>query len=189
MTWVCAPPSDHDLKLHGFLALVCGEGAEIVFAEPWMTVLVNGSGRLCAVERQIESARAGVQRHRRRFAGRAAATRCRVRPPESVAVSRSSRYDGYSWSGAVKMPPATPVNVWIGCVWQLDGQWWRIRPQLSLDAGSGPSCASVALPANLITSPTFQVVPAAGAVIVAVGGRVADADRAPPPCWMRRRCR
>ena len=42
--------------------------------------------------------------------------------------------------------------------------------QLSLDAGSGPSCASLALPAKLITSPTFQVVPAAGAVIVAAGG-------------------
>ena len=46
-----------------------------------------------------------------------------VRPPESVAVSRSSRYDGYSWSGAVNEPLATPVKLCIGCVWQLDGQW------------------------------------------------------------------
>ena len=29
-------------------------------------------------------------------------------PPESVAVSLESRYDGYSWSGAVNDPPATP---------------------------------------------------------------------------------
>ena len=33
-----------------------------------------------------------------------------------------------------------------------------------------PSCASVAWPEKLMTSPTFQVVPAAGASIVAVGG-------------------
>ena len=55
-------------------------------------------------------------------------------------------------------------------LWQFDGQWCRISLQDSADAGSGPSCASVALPAKSITSPTFQVVPAAGEVIVAVGG-------------------
>ena len=36
-------------------------------------------------------------------------------------------------------------------------------------AGSAPSWASVALPEKLITSPTFQVVPAAGESIDAVG--------------------
>ena len=36
--------------------------------------------------------------------------------------------------------------------------------------GSGPSCGSVALPANWITSPTRHVVPGDGRVIVAVGG-------------------
>ena len=44
------------------------------------------------------------------------------------------------------------------------------RPATARDAGSVPSCASVALPAKVIASPTFHVVPAAGAVIVAVGG-------------------
>jgi hypothetical protein len=38
----CAPPSDHDLNIQVFLALVCGEGAERVFFDPWITVLVNG---------------------------------------------------------------------------------------------------------------------------------------------------
>ena len=33
--------------------------------------------------------------------------RVSVRPPLSVAVSVSSRYDGYSWSGAAKLPEAT----------------------------------------------------------------------------------
>ena len=45
-----------------------------------------------------------------------------VSPPESVAVSRSSRWDGYSWSGVVNEPPATPLYDCSGCVWQLDGQ-------------------------------------------------------------------
>ena len=35
-----------------------------------------------------------------------------VSPPLSVAVSWISRYDGYSWSGAGKLPLATPVKVW-----------------------------------------------------------------------------
>jgi hypothetical protein len=43
------------------------------------------------------------------------------------------------------------------------------------DAGSGPSWASVALPANWIRSPTFQVVPGAGELIVAVGGELPTA--------------
>ena len=67
-------------------------------------------------------------------------------------------------------PPATPAKDCSGWVWQFDGQWWRIRSQLSREAGSGPSWASVAPPANWIRSPTRQVVPGAGEVIVAVGG-------------------
>src|SRR5829696_8485432 len=95
-------------------------------------------------------------------------TLCR-RPPESVAVSCSSRYDGYSWSGAVNEPLATPTKLCSGWVWQLDGQWWRIRSQVSAEAGRVPSCGSVAEAEKLITSPTFQVMPAAGALMVAVG--------------------
>ena len=44
------------------------------------------------------------------------------RPPESVAVSWISRYEGYSWSGAGNDPLATPLNVWYVCVWQFEGQ-------------------------------------------------------------------
>jgi hypothetical protein len=41
-----------------------------------------------------------------------------VVPVASVAVKRSSRYEGYSWSGAVNVPDATPEIVWMTCVWQ-----------------------------------------------------------------------
>lgn len=41
---------------------------------------------------------------------------------------------------------------------------------MSADAGSVPCCGSVAAPENVITSPTFHVVPAAGVSITAVGG-------------------
>ena len=92
-----------------------------------------------------------------------------VSPPESVAVSFSSRYDGYSWSGAVKDPLDTPAKFCTGCVWQLDGQCCMMRSHFSAEAGRVPSCASVAEPEKVRTSPTFQVVPAAGVVMVAVG--------------------
>jgi hypothetical protein len=55
-------------------------------------------------------------------------------------------------------------------VWQLDGQWNSVRFQESADPGSVPSCTSVGEPAKLMMSPTFQVVPAAGAVMLTVGG-------------------
>ena len=45
-----------------------------------------------------------------------------------------------------------------------------IRSHFRAEPGRVPSSASVAEPEKLITSPTFQVVPAAGVVMVAVGG-------------------
>ena len=41
-TCVSAPPSDHERKVQDFFAFVCGDGAEIVLLDPWMTVRVNG---------------------------------------------------------------------------------------------------------------------------------------------------
>src|SRR5947209_467068 len=95
-----------------------------------------------------------------------------VAPVESVAVSWISSQHGYSWSGALNVPLATPLNVWTMCVWQLSGvkQWWRMIVQLSREAGSVPSSGSVALPEKLIGSPTFQVRVDAGAEIVGTGG-------------------
>ena len=55
-------------------------------------------------------------------------------------------------------------------MWQFDGQWCMISSQSERDAGRVPSSGSVAEPEKEMTSPTFQVVPAAGVSIVAVGG-------------------
>jgi hypothetical protein len=44
-----------------------------------------------------------------------------VRPPASVAVSTSSRCEGYSWSGALSEPLATPPHVCTVCTWQSVG--------------------------------------------------------------------
>src|SRR5918994_5101944 len=94
--------------------------------------------------------------------------------PPSVAVSSRARYDGYSWSGASNDPEATPGKVSISCSWQLFGtsaeQWLRMTVQLSPLAGTDPPPARVAEPVKLISSSTAQVVPAAGVVIVGVGG-------------------
>src|SRR5205814_2844339 len=83
----------------------------------------------------------------------------------------SSSQHGYAWSGAVSDPLETPLTVSITCVWQSVGvkQWWRISDQLSADAGSVPSCASVAWPEKLIVSPTFQVRLDVGESMIAVG--------------------
>src|SRR5262245_16720761 len=81
-----------------------------------------------------------------------------VAPAESVAVSRSVRYEGYSWSGAENDPLATPVQLWMVWVWHPpDGQCCRISVHESRDGGTVTSSGSVALPENEIVSPTFQV--------------------------------
>ena len=58
----------------------------------------------------------------------------------------------------------------MSCVWQFDGQWCMMTDHVSADAGSDPSCGSLALPLNAIGSPTFHVKDDGGAAIVAVGG-------------------
>ena len=51
MLWVAVPPSDHFLNAYSRLEplMNCGVGALIEFAEPTMTVRVNGdpAGRSC----------------------------------------------------------------------------------------------------------------------------------------------
>ncbi len=67
-----------------------------------------------------------------------------VRPPASVAVSVSSRCEGYSWSGALNDPPATPGHVWMVWLWQFDGQCCITRVHDSPDAGRLPCSGSLA---------------------------------------------
>jgi hypothetical protein len=47
--------------------------------------------------------------------------------------------------------------------------WWRTTVQLSAEAGSGPSSASVAVARSTYAPPTVNWSPAAGEVIDAVG--------------------
>src|SRR4051794_11597884 len=56
------------------------------------------------------------------------------------------------------------------CVWQFVGQWWMISDHANADAGTFPSCLSVAEAENAITSPTFQVRVESGLPIVTTGG-------------------
>ena len=96
-----------------------------------------------------------------------------VSPPASVAVSSSSRCDGYSWSGAGNEPEATPLQVCTGCVWQFSGspsqQCWMVSFQLSPEAGIGAPSQSVAPPLKAIVSSTVNCAPAAGVSIRAAG--------------------
>ncbi len=88
-------PSDHDWNAHRFLLRVCGDGALIVLADPSMTVRPERRGGLPPLspslrpEGLVAIESVTVRGSRRSFW-------TSLRPPASVAVSSSSRYDGYS---------------------------------------------------------------------------------------------
>src|SRR6266536_2138558 len=68
-------------------------------------------------------------------------------------------------------PPATPVKVFIGWLWQSVRvmQWCRISVQVNAEAGSVPCCGSLACPEKAIVSPTAQVSEPDGESMTAVG--------------------
>ena len=148
--------------------------------EPWITVSVNGAGP-AALSIVSSSPRHVRLKRESTVWGTGRPLRC-VSPPESVAVSVSSRYDGYSWSGATKEPLATPRKFWMWCVMAVDRQWCITSDHDSAEAGSVPSSGSVAEPEKLIGRRPARWA-ARGATIVGRRRRVADADR------RRRRCR
>ena len=57
-------------------------------------------------------------------------------------------------------------------MWQFEGQCWMSIVQDSADAGSVPSCASVAEPEKEIESPTFQVRLGFGVLITGTGAEL-----------------
>src|SRR5215210_8689625 len=131
-----APPSDQVLNCQVFFDLICGEGAESEFRDPWITVRVNGL--VACVPFSASANPVGLELSVRvTVFGSSRIDRSSVSPPESVAVSRSSRWEGYSWSGVLNEPPATPLKDCSEWAWQFDGQWCRIRLQDSAEAGSG----------------------------------------------------
>src|SRR5689334_15384315 len=167
---VCAPASLQLPNVYVVEPLVCGVGALTEFVEPMMTCRVNGVAWL--VEPTVSGSPDGLLANVRfTVCGCRSSVVAVVSPRESVAVRRSCRYDGYSWSGAVIEPPATPVSVCTKCVWQLPGaeQCCSSTSHFSAVAGNAPSCGSVAWPVKVIGSPTFQVNPVAGVSMTAVG--------------------
>ena len=81
----------------------------MVFFEPTITVRVNAA--LEAVEPTTSDSPPGlVWKLNCTVFGSRRSVLVLVRPPESVTVSLSSRYDGYSWSGAMKLPLETPAK-------------------------------------------------------------------------------
>src|SRR5215210_5509 len=110
------------------------------FLEPMITVRVNVA-LVVALPTVSESPLGVVWKVSSTVFGSRRSVFVLVSPPESVAVNFSSRYDGYSWSGAVKELLATPWKVCTGCEWQLDGQCCMTRSHFRDDAGRVPSCA------------------------------------------------
>src|SRR5262245_57071176 len=93
MLWVCAPPSDQLENPYDVPPTVCGVGALIEFAEPMMTVRVNGAGS----EEPSTTSWSPVGllwKVRLTVFGCSITLVEEVAPPESVAVSTSSRNDG-----------------------------------------------------------------------------------------------
>src|SRR5919108_480031 len=167
----CAPPSDHDEKTYAEPPIVCGDGALIEFVAPITACFVSGVGP--AISSMPTFAPVGFEASVMvMICGSRRTLVVAVAPVESVAVSWISSQHGYSWSGALNVPLATPLNVWTMWVWQFVGskQWCRMIVQLSREAGSVPSSWSVALPEKLIGSPTFHVSVDAGVLIVGTGG-------------------
>src|ERR687884_2172468 len=151
--------------------MVCGEVALIEFVDPITACFVSGAAP--AISSIPTFAPVGFEATVIVMTfGSTRTLVVAVAPVESVAVSWSSSQHGYSWSGALNVPLATPLNVWTMWVWQFVGvkQWWRIIVQLSREAGSVPSSWSVALPEKLIGSPTFHVKVEAGEEIAGTGG-------------------
>jgi hypothetical protein len=114
MLCVWAPPSDQLANSYAVPPVACGEGALTERVDPRIAVRVNGATWL--VDPTASDSPAGLDpKVRATVCGSSRRTCVLVRPPASVAVRRSSRYDGYSWSGATKLPLAVPENVWSGC--------------------------------------------------------------------------
>ena len=80
-----------------------------MLVDPAMTVRVNGVAALPPL-RTSWSPEGLEAKVRLTVWGCSVTLAVLVRPPESVTVRTSSRLDGYSWSGAVNEPLATPTK-------------------------------------------------------------------------------
>src|SRR6187549_1460558 len=108
MLCVWGPPSDQPRYSYTVPLLACGAGALTESVEPTIAVRVNGVVWL--VDPTARVSPAGIDANvRSTVCGSSRTVVVLVKPPESVAVNRRSRCDGYSWSGATKLPLAVPL--------------------------------------------------------------------------------
>src|SRR5262245_32031821 len=114
---------------------VCDWDALTVIAEPLISVTLNGVAVGGFVPTASVSPDGLVANDSVTVLGCSVTLFVACVPSESVAVSDSTSDEGYSWSGAVKDPLATPSNVWTRWVWQAEGQWWMTSDQLRPLAG------------------------------------------------------
>src|SRR6476469_2550816 len=114
MSWLTAPPSDHELNTYVVPPTVWGELAvteirelrmAVIVAGVWITPLPTVSWRPAGWVVNVTGIVLGSSRTDASL----------VRPRLSVTRRRTSRYEGYSCSGAMYDPPATPSNVPCGC--------------------------------------------------------------------------
>ena len=80
----------------------------IVLSDRAITVRVNGAASV-SLPSESSSPAASLASVRSAVRGSSRTVCVVLRPAASVAVSESSRCDGYSWSGATKLPDATPT--------------------------------------------------------------------------------
>ena len=82
---------------------VCGVAPLMELSDPWITVRVNGVVEPVALTVSVRPV--GLEANESfTVLGSRRIVRVSVSPPLSVTVSRSSMYDGYSWSGAGNDP-------------------------------------------------------------------------------------
>jgi hypothetical protein len=113
--WVAESPSDQDRNRYVFPARCWRAGALTVLAEPTITVFENG---VVSPPDPASSVRPGglEVNARETVRGRSATLAIPGMPSALTAESWSSRYEGYSWSGAENVPLETPGKLWTTCV-------------------------------------------------------------------------
>ena len=144
ISWERAPPSDQEANAATVLPEPVVGAAVTVTREPWMKV--SEYGVAWSVPLTVTVAPLGaLANDRATVFGLSCTVRESVSPPLSVTVTVSRRCEGYSWSGAWKLPDETPGKVVRLCVWHTSpGQCRMARFHENAEAGMVPCWGSVA---------------------------------------------
>ena len=101
--WLAAPRSDQEAKEKALPLRVWELGAITTFWDPWITVQTQGAVAVFELTPSCRPAGTEVT-VRSTVLGFTITDSTSVSPPESVTVSLNSRFEGYSWSGAMSDP-------------------------------------------------------------------------------------